>query len=320
MSKSIKVFPLVILLAFLSVKGQDETKKISIAVHWQPQAQFAGYYIGAEKGIYEKHGLDVKIVHASPNVTSQEMLLEGMVDYASMFLSTAMFLRSGDHSLVNVCQLSQKCAQMFVSKKSAGLTKPSDFNNKSIGIWRSGFDEIPYAFVQEYNLNVEFVLINSTTTMFLYDGIDAITTMWYNEYHSILNSGYNPDEINIVFFADHDLDIPEDGIYCLEENYNKDITDRFVKATLEAWQYAFNHEEEALNCVERIMRGNKFAFNKAHQRWMFNRMNDLYNVKGKEYKPGQLLKKDFEKAQDIFTALERLNKKIDYNKFYYGIK
>jgi NitT/TauT family transport system substrate-binding protein len=43
--------------------------------------------------------------------------------------------------------------------------------------------------------------------------------MWYNEYHTIINSGYDPEELNTFFFADYGLNFPEDGIYCSGELY-----------------------------------------------------------------------------------------------------
>ena len=35
---------------------------VRLQLHWQPQAQFAGYYVALEKGFYEAHGLDVCIL------------------------------------------------------------------------------------------------------------------------------------------------------------------------------------------------------------------------------------------------------------------
>ena len=309
-----------LLISFNIINGQGELKHIKVAVHWLPQSQFAGYYVGVKNNIYEKYGLDVQIVHANPNVTSQDLLLDKKVDFASMFLSTAMFLKSYDYTLVNVCQLSQKCAQLFVTKKGKNILEPEDLNGKTIGIWRSGFDEIPHAFVNKFELDVEFVPINSTANLFLYDGIDAITTMWYNEYHSILNSGYNPDELQTFFFADYGLDVPEDGLYCLEENYDKLIVEKFTKATLESWDYAFSHPEESINLVKEKMLEFHIPFNKSHQTWMFNRIKDLFKVTGKKYKPGQLLREDFEKAYLIFSSLDKIKNDFKYEEFYYGTK
>ena len=56
--------------------------------------------------------------------------------------------------------------------------------------------------------------------------------MWYNEYHTIINSGLNPDELTTFFFHEHGLNFPEDGIYTLGETFKKDpaLAWAFVKA------------------------------------------------------------------------------------------
>jgi len=310
---------LVLLSMSLLTSGQTNLQKVRLGVHWQPQAQFAGYYIGIEKSIYKKYGLDIELFHASPSITSQEMLLDGKVDYASMFLSTAMYLRSNDEPIVNICQLSQHSAQLLVTKDTT-INKPEDLNGKKIGVWRSGFDELLRALVKKYDLKIEYVPINSTINLFLFGGIDVQTVMWYNEYHTILNAGINKDELNTLFFADFGFDIPEDGIYCLEKNLNKETIRKFKKATLEAWDYTFAHREEAIDLVEKEMALKHVPFNKAHQNWMLDRMYDLFKVKNEGDQPGELLKVDFQDAFYLFNYIGEIENKINYEDFYYGIE
>lgn len=313
------IFMLIFCGGLVFTSGQTHLKKIKIALQWLPQSQFAGYYIGVKKGIYRKYGFDVEIIHAGPGITSQQLLMEGKADFASMFLITAMQLRSSGHKLVNICQLSQRSAEMFVTKDKS-IKKPSDLNGKQIAIWRSGFDEIPRAFVKKYNLKVKFVPVNSTVDLFLFNGIDVTTVTWYNEYHSILNAGINPDELNKYFFADYGFDVPEDGIYCLEKNYDKKTVDEFAKATLESWNYAFNHLKESIKLVKVEMMGKHVAFNQSQQTWMLNRIKDLFNVKGKKYLPGQLLRADFNTAYRVLSSLGKIKNNFKYEDFDFGIK
>lgn len=304
---------------FFITAAQSNLTKIKLAVHWLPQAQFAGYYIGVEKGIYAKHGLEVEILHASPNITSQELLLDSKADFATMFLSTALMLRSNNESVVNICQLSQKCGQVLVARKSE-IEKVSDLNGKKVGIWRSGFDEILNAFIKKYNLNIEIVPIGATINLFLFGGVDAINTMWFNEYHTILNSGINKDELTTFFYADHGFDIPEDGIYIRENDIDKETVDKFVNATLEAWNYTFEHKNEAIELVETEMRLKHVPFNKPHQAWMLNRMDDLFNIQGKKYKPGELLRSDFNIAYEVLMLHNKIKNDFKFEDFYKGIK
>jgi NitT/TauT family transport system substrate-binding protein len=106
----------------------------------------------------------------------------------------------------------------------------------------------------------------------------------------------------------------------MKENYDAEIVKRFVEATLEAWNYAFDHPDKSIELVKEKMNEFHVPFNKSHQTWMFNRINDLFNVPGKKYKQGELLREDFEKAYKIFSSLGKINKDFTFNEFYFGIK
>jgi len=68
--------------------------------------------------------------------------------------------------------------------------------------------------------------------LFLRDGVDVVSAMWYNEYHTIINSGLNPDELTTFFFHEHGLNFPEDGIYTLEETFKRDLHSRVLSLRL----------------------------------------------------------------------------------------
>jgi NitT/TauT family transport system substrate-binding protein len=116
-----------------------------------------------------------------------------------------------------------------------------------------------------------------STNLFLRGGVDVVSAMWYNEYHTILNSGLNPDELTIFFFHEHGLNFPEDGIYTLEETFKKDpaLVCAFRKASIEGWLYAFSHPNETLDILLKYMSQAKIPVNRTHQKWMLDRMKDL---------------------------------------------
>ena len=39
-------------------------EKVSLIPLWSPQAQFAGYYVALDKGIYARHGIDMTILNS----------------------------------------------------------------------------------------------------------------------------------------------------------------------------------------------------------------------------------------------------------------
>lgn len=292
--------------------------KISFLPQWQPQAQFAGYYVAQEMGIYKKYGLSVKIMQGGPEAPSASMLEQHKVDVATMFLSSAITEKAKGLDIINIGQVSQMSSLIFVAKKSSGIRKPEDMNGKKIGIWRSDFREVPFAFLDEYHIKATIVPISSTVDLFLEDGIDVMAVEWYNEYHQILNAGYNPDELVTFFFYDHNLNIPEDGFYCLKSTYDKNpkMYDRFVKASMEGWDYAFKHPDLAVDIVIYYMRLSHIPANKAHQYWMLNRMKDIIHSQGMNNMA--LKETDFARTSYILLKNGMINKSLSYKEFIRG--
>ncbi len=310
--------PLFIILLLMCHLLSGQLPKVTFTPHWLPQAQFAGYYVAKDKGFYLEEGIDVEIVHPSASVMASEWLVNGKSDIISLFLTSALAARDKGIDLVNIAQISQNSALLFVSKKESQIRNLSDLDGKKIGIWQSGFDEIPKALVFANNYKVEWVPILSSINMFMLGGVDAMTVMWYNEYKQIINAGINADELNTYFFSDLGYNIPEDGLYCLGETRDNRKSDlnKFVKATLKGWDYARQNRQETLEIVSRWMKNEHIATNLSHQKWMLDRWIDLIEPGNKKAKKGELAESDFLKTRDILFDGKYINQKISFTEFY----
>jgi NitT/TauT family transport system substrate-binding protein len=141
--------------------------------------------------------------------------------------------------------------------------------------------------------------------------------MWYNEYHTILNAGLDPDELSVFFLKDQGLDLPEDGLYALEKTVKNDpdLADEFTRASLEGWDYAFAHPEEALDIIIRQMRAAKIPANRMHQKWMLARMRDLILAQGVRSASGLLKQGDYESTGRILLKDGMIRKVPDFSDF-----
>jgi NitT/TauT family transport system substrate-binding protein len=244
---------------------------------WTPQAQFAGYYMAHEKGIYAKHGIHVKILESGPGFSPSQALKNGKADFAALWLSTAVGERAQGTDLVNLAQLIQKSSLMLITKKSSGIDTLEAMQGKKISLWGGDLSIPIMAVLNKKNIPIREIRQSQTINLFLRGGIDATSAMWYNEYHTILSSGVNPEELNVFFMSEYNMNFPEDGIYALRNTVQKDpkLAHAFVNATLEGWRYAFEHPEEAVEVTLKYMRQAGLPANSAHQTWMLNRMRDL---------------------------------------------
>lgn len=311
---------LIFVFCLLTVLAHAETiQNASFVPQWSPQAQFAGYYVAYEKGIYKQHGINLNIFAGGPSIIPLKMLEESQADFCTAWLSTAIQKRSQGLKLVNIAQIVQRSALMLVAKKDKGIAKPEDFNGKRIGLWRDDFRLQPMAFFKKFNLNVTIIPQSNSINLFLRDGVDVASAMWYNEYHTILSSGINSDELTSFFFYEHGLNFPEDGIYALEETFNKHpgLVCSFVKASIEGWLYTFKHPEEALDIVLKYMKMANVPANRVHQRWMLMRMKDLILPEdGKDIAIGTLDKEDYLRVSQELRRNGSIGAIPDFTLFY----
>jgi NitT/TauT family transport system substrate-binding protein len=298
--------------------AESHLPKVSFLPQWQPQAQFAGYYVAYEKGFYYEHGLDVKILRGGPQRPPSKMLAQNHADFVTMQLAGAIIQRARGLKLIDICQLGQRSALMLVAKKSSGINRPEDINGKKVGLWGEDFKGQLDAFFHKYHLKVKPIPQGTTLNLFLRGGIQVASAMWYNEYHLILNAGVNPDELTTFPMADYGFNFPEDGLYCLEKTYkaNPQLCRQFVQASVAGWRYAFAHPEEALDIVMKYVDAAHVATNRVHQGWMLARMRDLFQPKGNQTPMGQLNRDAYYRVAEALKMDGTIKNIPEYSQFY----
>jgi NitT/TauT family transport system substrate-binding protein len=300
-----------------AVAAEQTLQKASFIPLWSPQAQFAGYYTALDKGIYRKHGIDLNIMSGGPNSPTFEYLRNGKADFAVLWLTAAIQERAGGVKLINLAQVIQQSSMMMVAKKSSGITSPADMNGRKVGLWGGPLAIPPHAFFRKYGVQVREIPQSYTVNLFLRGGIDVASAMWYNEYHTILNAGLDPDELSVFLLKDHGIDLPEDGLYALEKTVRKDpaLAKEFAQASLEGWNYAFAHPDEALDVVIKYMRAAKIPANRTHQKWMLERMRDLIKPQAGQGGIGLLKQSDYEATGQILLKDGVISTLPDFNAF-----
>jgi NitT/TauT family transport system substrate-binding protein len=309
---------LLLLVHPLAYGAEGTLKKAIFIPQWVPQAQFAGYYVALEKGIYRKHGLDLSILSGGPQSPSLDLLKEGKADFATLWLSTGIQARTQGVRLVNIAQMVQRSALMLVAKKSSGIRTPQDLNGRKVGLWGPIFQVQPRAFFRKYNLEVKVIPQSFSVNLFLRDGVDAASAMWYNEYHTILAAGFNPDELTTFLFHEHGLNFPEDGIYVLEDRFHQDpqLCRSFVKASIEGWEQAFLDPRETLDMVMKNLKREYIPATRVHQKWMLERMKDLMLPRDASPPAGKLLLQDYDRVATGLHGNGLIGEIPDFTTFY----
>jgi NitT/TauT family transport system substrate-binding protein len=317
---------LVVLLSWLLLGGvalagdqDNRLSKVSFIPQWIPQAQFAGYYVAFEKGFYRSHHLEVKILRGGPDHPASDLLAKGRADFGTLFLANGIEKSANGGKLVNLAQIVQRSALMLVAKKSQGILKPEDINRRKVGLWGDEFRLQPRAFFRTYHLQVTEVPQSTTINLFLRDGVQVASAMWYNEYHQLLNAGMNPDELTTFFLADYGMNFPEDGIYCREDLMKRhpERCRAFVAASLEGWTYAFAHPEEALNIVMDYVAAANVATDRVHQKWMLEKMREIIQPPGSDVPLGTLREEAYARVARALQEAGLIKRIPAFSHFYF---
>ena len=295
-----------------------EFKNVNFIPMWLPQPQFAGYYMAKEMGIYERYGLDVTILDRGYDKDVLTSLKQGESDFGIMNLLTAIQKKSAGEDIVNVGQIFQKSAIEFVARKSSGIKSPRDFNGRKIALWRTVLRAQTLGFLKTRNIQAEVYSVDEGISFFLKRAVDIIPVMHYNEYNTLINHGIDPDELTLFRLRDFDMNFPEDGIYCLTRTYqdNPDLGRRFVAASMEGWDYAVAHPEEAIALIEKIRLKKNLITNPPHLKWMMEAMQGMIRPREDGVSEGHLARSDFEKAVDFLVKTQKIPRKVSYNVFY----
>ncbi|MHA3913640.1 ABC transporter substrate-binding protein [Halovulum sp. GXIMD14793] len=233
---------------------------VNLQLKWVTQAQFAGYYVAAEKGFYEEEGLEVVIKPGGPDVAPTQVIAGGGADVVVEWMPAALAAREKGLALVNIAQPFKSSGMMLTCRKDAGIASTDDFKGKTLGVWFFG-NEFPFlSWMSQLGIpteggadGVEVLKQGFNVDPLLQKQTACISTMTYNEYWQVIDAGLTPDDLVTFKYEDEGVATLEDGLYVLEENLAdpafKDKMVRFVRASMKGWKYAEENPDEAAEIV-----------------------------------------------------------------------
>jgi NitT/TauT family transport system substrate-binding protein len=312
MNKWTKTAAVAALAAFglSSTAAMAADNKVTVQLKWVAQAQFAGYFVAKDKGFYKEAGLDVTVKPGGPDIAPEQVIAAGGADAIVDWMPAALAARDKGEPLVNIAQVFQKSGLMLTCRKDSGVKTPADFKGKTLGVWFYG-NEYPFmAWMHKLGYSTEGATPDVTVLKqgFNVDPIlqkqaACISTMTYNEYHQILESGQlKADDLIVFKYQDQGVAVLEDGLYTLEKNL-KDPAEvaklaKFVKASMKGWDYAVKNQAEAVDIV--LKNDTSGAQTKAHQTTMMAEIAKL--VEGSKKGTGYLEPADY--ARTVKIVLE----------------
>jgi NitT/TauT family transport system substrate-binding protein len=289
--------------------GAQAADPLTLQLKWVTQAQFAGYYVAKDKGMYDEVGLDVTIKPGGPDINPSQVIAGGGADVVLDWMPSALATREKGVPLVNIAQVFQKSGMMLTCRKDTGISKPEDFKGKTLGVWFAG-NEYPFlSWMNHLGLGtsggadgVTVLKQGFNVDPLLQKQADCISTMTYNEYWQVIDAGLTADQLVVFPYEDQGVATLEDGIYTLESSLQDaamaDKLARFVKASMKGWEWSVaNPDDAAMIVLENDETG---AQTEKHQKRM---MGEIAKLVGKAEKgTGYLDPAAYERTVKILLA------------------
>jgi NitT/TauT family transport system substrate-binding protein len=273
-----------------------------------------------DKGFYREAGLEVELLRGGPDTPPIEALEADQADICSAWLATALRKWAAGARIVNIGQTLPRSSILILAWKDRGIKTPRDLAGARVGLWGGDFDLPAKALFRTLDIRPQVFQTYTSPALFLKKGVDAVSATWYNEYHTILNSGVAPDDLTIMSLAEALPEFPEDGLYCAETFFDQRpaAAKAFLAATLKGWRWCFESQDEALDIVMNYANAAKTETNRAHQRWMLARMKDLMVGDGSGMGRGVLSKHGCDSVADLLKQTQLIWAAPEYEAFARG--
>ena len=252
---------LLLTLALAGIAGTaNAADKVTVQLKWLPQAQFAGYYVAQAKGFYKDAGLDVTIKPGGPDISPAQVLAAKGADVTVDWMPSALAAREAGVPMVNIAQIFNRSGMMLTCKKSSGVLTSKDFKGKTLGVWFGG-NEYPFLSwmgtlglkTSGANPDVKVLKQGFNVDPLLQNQAACISTMIYNEYWQVIDAGVKASDLVTFPYEDQGVATLEDGLYArgpdLKDPAYVAKLGKFVKASIQGWEYALKHEDEAVKIV-----------------------------------------------------------------------
>lgn len=303
----------VFLCSCLSALALD---KVSLQLQWLDQFQFAGYYMAKELGFYQEEGLEVEILPYKKGIIPIELVKNNQVNYA-IGRSTLLVNRNDGADIMLLKAIFQISPLILLGKKTQNLKNIADIKNKRIMSVADVSDSIVFrsmlsannidfkkdVIIQKHSLNIQDLINDKTDLMASY----------------ISNEPYVLEKLGIesIIFApsDYGFEYYDDILFTSKnefKNHPKRV-EKFVRASLKGWHWAFNHIPEAAQLII-----DKYNIQNKTLNALIYEGTSLKKLALYKNKPlGNIKINKLEKIYAIYRSIGLVNKKLSYADFVY---
>jgi NitT/TauT family transport system substrate-binding protein len=245
------LIPVLIFLSACSLplKPDAEPTPVTVQLKWVHQAQFAGFYVAAEKGFYAEENIDISIAPGGVGINILDEVSSGRAQFGVIGAEKVISARENGALIKAIAVTYRRNPFVIVSLPESDITKPADLIGKTANLGGiDGYSQF-VAMMSRLNLDANQVNIIPYTydlQPFLNGQVDATPAIAAG---SLLGIQKVRPDVNLIWAEDYGIHFYSDTIITTDQLIADDpaLVERFVRATLKGHHYAIENPEEAVN-------------------------------------------------------------------------
>lgn len=289
------------------------TEEVILKLKWLHQAQFAGNYVAKEKGFYMDQGLNVSVEPFSFENLTIDAVVNGDALFGITGADELVLARAKRVPIQAFAVIYKTNPVVAYALKKSGITKPQDFLGKTVGLERGLNVEYLYsAMMNKLKIDrskIKEVTIGYDAKELLAGDTDVSTGYIINEPNLVVEAG---QEVNTILMADYGVNMYADVLFAREDTIRSKpkLVERFLRATLDGWQYAIEHEQETVDIILKYAKESTYI----HQSNMLKSSIPL--IYSNNSPLGWMEESKWQDVQNILLEQKILKTPIDINDAY----
>jgi NitT/TauT family transport system substrate-binding protein len=238
---------LVSALTACSPKSVATPSALTVQLKWVNQAQFAGFYVAADKGYYKEENISIVFSPGGVGINIMDEVTSGRAQFGIIGAEKIILARDEGKRVRAIATIYRRNPFVVVTLPESGITQPADLIGRKINI--GGTDGLMQFTAMMSKLSLDINKVNITPYSYdlqpFYNGqIDATPALAAGSLIGILKQ--RPDA-NLIWAEDYGIHFYADTIFTTDQMIaeNPDLVARFLRATLKGHQYAVENPDEA---------------------------------------------------------------------------
>jgi len=287
-----------------------QTQKISVRMKWFFAGTMTGWFAGRDEGFFKDQGIDLTINPGGPDNSSIKLVAAGSDTFGVAGADEVLIAREKGIPIVAIGVLFKDSPICFISKKSEGITSPTQWAGKTVEVSYGDNSEIQYrALVKKFDVkNIKEVPYTFSLLPFIQGKVDVSVAYKMDQLVTLQNQGI---AMNVITPKEYGINPYGDVVFTTEKTLkeNPDLAKRFMEATVKGFQWSIDHPDQAVQYL--IRDTSNLNFTNELQVWKAT--IPFLTAEGGVDKIGVMSAARWKETEDILLEFKALNKPEDLN-------